>query len=508
MKKTALIFVMVSLLAACKKDITQLNVDPKNPANVPSYSLFTNAERVLSNTVASSNVNLNIFRLIEQQWTETTYLNETNYQLPSRNQPDAIWSALYTGVLGNFQRAKNLMLTDVKDAGTQKNETAITDILQVYAYFYLVTTYGNVPYTEALDINKPFPKYDDAKTIYYDLLARLDTDIAALDPNSASYGSADLVYGGDPAAWKKFANTLKLKMGIVISDFDSAKAKTTIESAVTGGVFTSNDDNALYNYETTPPNTNPVWVDLVQSQRHDFVGTSQFINLLNPNTATQDPRTPYFFAQNNASLYVGADNGSGNGGIVYSQFSLPSGPLITPGPPQNPQPKSIGSLTNPDFPGNLLDYSETEFNLAEALIRGYSVGGTIQTHYNNAITASITYWGGSAASAAAYLLLPNVAYATATNPEAPGVLTPKEKIALQEYLALYNRGWDAWTLTRRLDYPTLVPPPNAYSAFPVRFTYPISEQNVNVVNYNQASAAIGGDAVTTRLFFDVYTTPQ
>ncbi|HTE01905.1 MAG TPA: SusD/RagB family nutrient-binding outer membrane lipoprotein [Mucilaginibacter sp.] len=499
MKKTALIFVLVSLLAACKKDITQLNVDPKNPANVPSYSLFTNAQRVLANTVSSSSVNLNIFRLIEQQWTETTYLNETNYQLNYRRQPDAIWSALYTGVLGNFQRAKTLIPKDVPDAAKQKNEIAITDILQVYTYYYLVTTYGNVPYSEASDINKPFPKYDDAKTIYYDLLTRLDADIAALDPSGSSFDSADLIYAGDPTAWKKFANTLKLKMGITIADSDNAKAKTTVESAIVGGVFTSNADNALFKYETTPPNTNPVWVDLVQSQRHDYVGTSEFISLLNPNTPSQDPRLPYYFAQNVKSLYAGAPNGSGNGGLVYSQYSLPSGPLLTSGPPKTAQPKSIGSITNPDFPGNLLDYAETQFNLAEAASRQYNVlAGTVQSHYNDAITASITYWGGTAAQASAYLLLPNVAFATA-----PGG-SDLHKIAAQEYLAFYNRGWDAWTTNRRLDYPVLVKPEHAYTEFPVRFTYPISEQNVNEINYNQASGAIGGDDVTTKLFFDKF----
>lgn len=490
MKKTALIFVLVSLLAACKKDITQLNVDPKNPANVPSYSLFTNAERVLSNTVTSSSVNLNIFRLIEQQWTETTYLNETNYQLNYRRQPDAIWSALYTGVLGNLQRAKSLIPTDVSDAATQKNEIAIADILEVYTFYYLVTTYGNVPYSEASDINKPFPKYDDAQTIYNDLLTRLDTDIAALDASGGSFESADRIYEGDPTAWKKFANTLKLKMGITIADADNAKAKTIVEAAVASGVFTSNDDNALFKYETTPPNTNPVWVDLVQSQRHDYVGTSEFINLLNPNTITQDPRLPYFFTVNAAGKYAGAANGSGDGGLVYSQYSLPSGPLLVK--------SSIGAVTNPDFPGDLLDYSETQFNLAESAARGYNVGGAVQTHYNDAITASITYWGGTAAQASTYLLLPNVAFATA-----PGG-TDLHKIAAQEYISLYNRGWDAWIITRRLDYPALNLPENAYTDFPVRFTYPISEQNVNVVNYNQAADAIGGDEVTTKLFFDKF----
>jgi hypothetical protein len=124
MKKTAYIFVLMLTFSACTKDLTSLNVDPKNPSSVPSYSLFTEAERSMTNTLTSSSVNLNIFRLIEQQWTETTYLNETRYQLPSRNQPDAIWSALYTGALSNYQQAKKKLATDVSEAGTQKKETA------------------------------------------------------------------------------------------------------------------------------------------------------------------------------------------------------------------------------------------------------------------------------------------------------------------------------------------------------------------------------------------------
>ncbi|HEY0246405.1 MAG TPA: SusD/RagB family nutrient-binding outer membrane lipoprotein, partial [Mucilaginibacter sp.] len=321
-------------------------------------------------------------------------------------------------------------------------------------------------------------------------------DIAALDAGSGSFGAADLVYAGDPTAWKKFANTFKLKMGILLADVDAAKAQATVTSAIAGGVFTSNADNANFAFSATFPNTNPIWVDLVQSGRHDFVGTTEFISLLNPNTATQDPRTPYFFAQNSAGIYTGAPNGSGNGGLQFSLYSLPSGSLLTQG--------SIGQVTNPDFPGLLLDYSETEFNLAQAAARGYAVTGSVATHYNNAITASITYWGGSATDAATYLALPNVAYATASNPNAAGALTPLQKIALQQYLAFYNRGWDAWTATRFLDYPVLKAPTGAFSAFPVRLTYPISEQNVNVVNYTAASSAIGGDVVTTKLFFDLH----
>jgi hypothetical protein len=491
MKKLLSIIVLLTVFSACTKDLTKYNVDPKNPVSVPSYSLFTNAQHSLANTVTSSNVNLNIFRLVEQQWEETTYTDEANYDLTTRTIPDGIWNALYRDVLGNLNQAKKLIPTDVADAGTQKNELAIIDISQVYAYYYLVTTFGNVPYSEALDITKPFPKFDDAKTVYYDLLTRLDVDIAALNASSGSFGTADVIYNGDPAAWKKFANTLKLKMGITIADFDDAKAKTVVAAAVTGGVFTSNADNAQFKYLSATPNTNPVWVDLVQSGRQDFVAASTIINLLQPTTATADPRLPYYFTTNASGAYAGAAPGAS---ATFSLFSKPSGPLLVPG--------SVGSITNPDFPGLLLDYAETEFNLAEAVSRGYIATGTTPSHYLAGITASVTYWGGTPAQAATYELQTNVAYATAAG------TTALQKIGVQKYLALYNRGWDAWIESRRLDVPTFVAPVDAQSGFPVRFTYPITEQNVNVINYNQASAAIGGDVVTTKLFFDKFTAPH
>jgi hypothetical protein len=144
----------------------------------------------------------------------------------------------------------------------------------------------------------------------------------------------------------------------------------------------------------------------------------------------------------------------------------------------------------------LMDYAEVEFLLAEAVERGMNVGGTAAEHYNNAVTASITYWGGSEADATAYLAQPEVSYATAPGPW-------ERKIGTQEWIALYLRSFDAWVVWRRLDYPQLQAPPSAITAIPVRYTYPSNEQNLNEENYAQASADIGGDDVTTNLFWDV-----
>jgi len=491
MKKKILVFVAMALLTACTKDLTKLNVDPKHPQVVPSYTLFTTAQNLMANNMTSVSPNDNITRLIEQQWTEVQYLTESQYNIPGRSIADGVWDEFYTGPLTNFEKAKGFMKTDVADAGQLKNELAITDICEVYCFYYLVTTFGDVPYSEAFNANITFPKYDKAVTIYADLLKRLDADIANLDPAATSFGSADMMYGGDVGAWKKFANTFKLKMGILLADSDPTTAASIIKSAVQGGVFTSNADNGLYHFASSPPYTNQAWVGLVQGGRRDYVATDTYMALLGSQNKTTpgDPRTPYYFAQNKVGKYVGAPNAVTT--ILYSNFSLPSGSELTLGNQTGQQP-SIGNLANADAPGDLLDYSETQFYLAEAVTRGL-ITGSAATYYANGITASVEYWTGSTTGAAALI---------ATHPIGIGQTAQLRAIAAAQYLALYNRGYDAWIVNRRLDYPVLIPPPNAISAFPVRYTYPNKEQQINAVNYKAAAASIGGDVVTTRLFFD------
>jgi len=421
--------------------------------------------------------------MFAQHWTETTYTDESNYDINSRDIPVQWWNGLYRDVLFNLERAKTLIPTDVldekgdPDAGRQTNEIAMADIVQVYAYYYLVSVFGDIPYSEALDIEITQPKYDDAATIYADLLKRLDADIAALDEAAGTFESADLIYGGDVASWKKFANSIKLKMGILIADSDPTTAKTVIESAAPN-VFTSNDDNAVFNYLSAPPNTNPAYTDQIQSQRGDFVATSV---LINPMKSLKDPRMSAYFTLDANGGYSGGTYGSSNN---FATFSKPSGYDGGPG------------VFQVNFPGVLLSYAEVQFYLAEAAARGFNVGGTVEEHYNAAITASIEEWGGTAEDAAAYLAQPAVNYATA-----PGDW--KQKIGIQEWIAFYNRGHEAWTTWRRLDVPALVAPPEAITDIPVRLTYPVLEQNLNKANFEAAASAIGGDLVTTRLWWDV-----
>lgn len=479
MKKILLALIAVLLVGACKKDVTSVNIDPKRPLNVSSASLFTNAQRSFVNTITSSNVNLNIFRLIEQHWQETTYIDESQYDLQTRTIPDNLWNAFYRDVLKNFKESRSIAATEGKSAVDLKNQLAITDVMEVYTWYYLLTTYGDVPYTEALNIDNAFPKYDDGLTAFKELLKRLDVDIAAFDPSSTSLGAADAIYAGNPQNWKKLANSLKLKIALTIADADNLTAKAAVESAVTSGVFvynagSPNADNARYPFTTITPNTNPIWVDLVQSGRLDFVANNTITTQMN---TLNDPRRPFYFTLDADGLYSGGNPGESS---PYANFSAPA-----------------VNITKADFPGSLIDNAEVQFLLAEAAERGYTVGGTAGTFYSNAITASILDWGGNLASATSYLAQPTVAYATATG-------TWKQKIGTQKWLALYNRGLDAWVENRRLDFPQLTKATDALTDFPVRFTYPVKEQNVNDVNRASAAAKIGGDKVTTKLFWDKF----
>jgi hypothetical protein len=413
--------------------------------------------------------------MLAQQWTETTYIDEANYDLSTRNIPQNFWNTLYTGVLSNLKETQRLIPSQndaFYPAAVKANQNACAEILNVYAYATLVNTFGDVPYSESLDYTKVYPVYDDAAGIYTDLLARLNKALADINVSAGGFDGSDLLYGGDMAGWKTFGTSLKLRLGMILADSNPATAKSTVEAAA-AGIVADNADNVVFHYLSSPPNTNPVWADLIQSGRKDFVAANTLVDFMKN---LSDPRVPAYFTTDAAGGYSGGIYAANNNFVTYS--------------------KPSSDLTSPDFGSVLFDAAEGHFLLAEAAERGMNVGGTAAAHYEAGIRASIAFWGGSSADADAYLANANVAYATA-----PGDW--KTKIGNQAWIALYNRGFDAWTEWRRLDAPTLnVPEGLTYGDIPVRYTYPVQEQNLNIENYNRASTAIGGDAVTVKIFWD------
>lgn len=480
MKKIIIALTFMGAVFSCSDDYYEsLNEDPTLPSDVPADFLVNAATKALFDQMITPNQNLNAARFMAQYWTQTTYTDESNYDLNGRDITGQHWTRIYTNVLYDLEDAKNKInsypLTDSYTLSTQTNQLAIIDILQVFTWQQMVDTYGNIPYSEAFQgLDNPAPAFDDARTIYNDLLARINSSINALDISGQGFGG-DSVYEGDISKWKKFAASIKLKLAMRLADVDAGTAGTAAAEAVATGVFSSNADNFTTPYMSTQPNTNPLWLDLVLSGRADFVGANTLLDIMN---TKEDPRRPLYFKENmGENTFVGGPYAAE--GNLYANSS------------------QVGALLHEaTFPGTIMDYSEIEFLLAEAAERGFAVGGSAESHYNNAILASMEFWGVSTDDAMAYLSRPDVAYSTASG-------TWKEKIGVQFYLAMYNNAFEGWSVVRKFDYPEMNISGVSELPYPKRYTYPISERTINPDNYDQAASAIGGDEQQTKLFWDV-----
>jgi len=473
MKRLIIFMLPVMLFASCAKDLEGYNQDQKNPSVVSAGALFSNSLKRLTDNQTTPSVNINVFRFWTQQWAATTYQDEPRYNITTRNIPLNYWTPMYTEVLKDLNESKKIVTADASiTAEVKNNRLALTEIASVYTWSILVNTWGDIPYSEAIgSVNQP--KYDKAADIYADLFKRLDAAIAQLSPAASNFGASDLLYNDDTAKWLKFAHSLKLKLAITIADVDATAAQAAI-TASASAAFTSNADNAVFEYLGQTPNNNPISNALnpIYTSRQDYVAGKTIVDQMN---AVNDPRRPFYFTAVDGA-YLGGNAGSNN---AYADLSHVATAIIAP-----------------NFEALLMDYAEVEFILAEASAR-WGITGVASDHYAKAVAASITYWGGTQAAADAYLANPAVAYATAAGDY-------KQKIGMQKYLALYNRGADAWTEWRRLDYPVLAPANGALSVIPLRLTYPTSERTLNKANVESAAASIGGDAVSTKVFWDKF----
>lgn len=472
MRKLFIAIFSLLILVSCG-DLTELNVDTKRPQVVPAGSLFANATKELTDWMSSSNVNENNWRLWSQQWTQTTYVDESNYELIERDVNGNFWDRMYATVLRDLSEARLAINNDdILLDEYRKNQLAMIDVLEVYVYAVMVDIWGDVPRSEVMS-GTVTPKYDDDAEIYNAIIDQLDAAIASLGGESG-FGASDLIYGGNADAWKMFANSLKLKMAIRLADSDNAKAKSMAEAAVASGVFASSNDDCELVYLPGTPNTNPVWEDLVQSGRTDFVAANTMADYMN---ALVDPRRPFYYR-----------NLGGQDSVVGGIYGQPSAYT------SNSQPSDL--LEDPTMPGVLISYTEVCFLLADASERGFAVGGTAEEHYNNGITSSILEWGGAQTDVDAYLANADVAYSTAQG-------TWKEKLALQKWLALYNQGFEAWSTYRLYDAPVLNQAAEAGTLPPSRYTYPIDESSLNGSNVDAAKAKFDNDNSFSKVFWDV-----
>lgn len=393
---------------------------------------------------------------------------------------DDIWDDLY-------RRTSNYTnMINYSGAGDYSNHQAIAKILNSFYFQYLVDMYGgDIPYfakhqyTEQLQV-----AYDDDALIYADLLEEVNEAIDLIDNatiETISVGSEDAIFGGTMSMWRKFANTLKLRLVLrqsnVISDAEAQNMLAGITTADCLGL----NENAMLNpgYVQETDRQNPFYENFGYSvdgntERNRFVTATEFaIEMLDGTlSGTNDGRIGVMFRQNSAGNYVGIEQGQILGDLTPAEagdgFSLLGSGFGV----------DQFSLANAQRSLPILTAAESLFLQAEAIARGY-ITGDGNAAFDNGVQASFSYL--NAGSSAGYLAgINGVVGFDYTGSTADQI----EAIMNQKWLALHSiNGAEMWIEMSRTGYPTAPLPLNqSNTSRPVKLLYPLSEIQGNSAN--------------------------
>jgi hypothetical protein len=448
------------------------SVEPAGVRRAPTGALFANAV-TSAVSIVRSDLEISTFTLWPQHVAQISGAGEDRYRVNAANV-DAAWRALYSGPLEDIEQA----LRQARD-DNQPRQIGSLFVLRAWTYDYVSGIWGDVPFSEASrgDLGRLAPAYDKQADIYSALLTNVSDAATFMNASGDAFGKDDPIYGGDATKWKRFANSLRARLGLQLSKADPTRAKGEVSAAVAAGGFTSNADNAVLAWPGDGTNDNP-WA------RHQRAADDLRVSkaLVDTLKALSDPRL-VVFAQK-ATLtdqFAGAPNGlDAVAGAAAADVSSRIG--VAP--------------AKKDAPSYLMTYAEYLFIEAEAAERGW-ISGSAKQFYEDAIRASLEQWGVAKADADAYLAQPSVQYVAGS--------TGLAQIGLQKWIALFTEGLDAWSEWRRTGFPALTPVADAATnpaAIPRRLPYASVELSTNGAHVQAAISAQGGAGLTDRMWID------
>lgn len=470
---TVLLLIFVSI-SSCKKDFKELNTNPNTSDHALPQALLAPA---IANVVEANMSRSQ--RVTNELMQVTVNMGDSDGKIFRydivKSEADYLWNSWYLQ-LANFK--------DVYEGGVATNSPAyqgIALICQAWVFSMLTDTYGDIPYFNALkakDENLFTPAFDKQQAIYTDLFAKLENANKLLATAANVTGTSDPVFGGNVANWRKFGNSLYLRLLLRVSAKTemnaTAKIKEIVDTNPAGyPIMTSNDDSAILKWSGTAPYVSPfaTWrpADWYTPRLASF-----FVDNLN---AWSDPRIGKWATQFDGE-YAG----------------VPSGYAIG----QAPQGKS--TLTTPlqkePLLGNILNYAELQFILAEAAAKGWITNKPAQTYYETGVTSAISMWG--------YTLPANYLNFDLVKWDESYDLDKKmELIHKQKYYALFFTDLESWFEYRRTGHPVLPKGAGLENGgiMPARLNYPVYLQSTNGQNYNAAVAAQGPDVISTQVWW-------
>jgi hypothetical protein len=495
MKKYIYIVLSVLILGACDEGFEDLNVDPTKPVQVDvrnkltATQLYTSGERYenwRANLIYCS-VMMQHFATTAGYWSGDKYTWNQGYA-----------SSMIDRIYGNAVKSVEDMLLQFDTDETLPDEMrAITRIWRVVIFHRLTDLYGDVPYSEAgkaVIAGILTPKYDAQSEIYADMLKELEESVALLQGGGTSgFGDADIIFKGDINKWKKFGNSMMLRLALRLIKVDPAGAQAWATKAINGGVMLSNDDIAYIQHASGPDGINRNGNGEVFTADGSARMSKTFVDFLQ-----DDPRLPILGARRSDGSTNPADLIGFPNGLDLTMLKEMTGEDNT-----NAYAEPNRSIiTGEDAPMFFQTYAEVEFMLAEAAERWGLAGGDVEGHYNAGVRAAMKF------------LVIYKPEAEITDGQVDAYLAAKpfnagnalEQINTQYWAATFLNEYEAFANWRRTGFPALVPvnyPGNVTNGtIPRRLTYSTSEQSNNVANYNAAIAAQGPDVLTTRVWWD------
>jgi len=414
-----------------------------------------------------------------QYFARNQYTNEGDTYNPDASMRNNSWEGFYNESIINFQKVIDAT-GDPENKFFNENYMAAAMIMREYMFSVVTDTWGAIPYVEALKgatEGNLAPSYDSQMEIYAGMLANLKLASDKLDSDGAAITS-DILFQGDVMKWKKFANSLRIRLANRQAAAKPAESAAIFNEIMgnpsTYPIFESVDDHALlFHTARLNDNNNNAWHEvMVVDGREDWSISNMLIEqMTDGNGVATDPRLTLYAepasAGDNAGLFSGAPNG-----LPEALASIYINTASRPG----------SWFTREDAPFAIMTYSELLFTLAEASLDGdYSGDLSAMEFLQKAVEASFDQYD---------LQAPDGYF--------DGMVADKETIMTEKWKALFGQGIEAWTEVRRTGMPKLMEADiNAIfennGLMPTRLKYPESEYSLNGANVNEGSSLNGGD---------------
>lgn len=514
-------FLIILLLGflSCSKKLESVNDNPNNPTRVePDFLLTTSIFQTMN--LYGGNMNRVVFYNYTHHF--SGFQGEFQRYTYSVEDNNTYWRNTYINCL----QPVNQIEVAYKDNPLYRNRVLIARIWKDFIFSNTVSIWGSIPMNGALAGTSAVP-YAKEQDVYTTLLADLKGLADSLTATGDKYSAtADKIFGGDNLRWKKFANTLRLRLAMRISN-EAPNGDTELAKKVVAEIFQDEQNTINLQTETaaaTWGTTSDTWSPLYDRVVYNYTANKATIPVVNESLlyhmapyndarltvyaqpAKQGPQTGKYFGQN---ISYGGGSAYANGltnphtGLKQDDYSY------------------IGErFLKPDAEYLFLSYAEACFLKAEAALKGWGGAKTASQYYYEGIDASFNRYG-LTAQAAAYKNTPGIQWGTASDTTGRSAQFEDwlqicssaipagdnyRQIIMQQWLAMPNQGVDAWALIRRsrvLEFePQFATYDGDYAYVPNRLLYPATELNINAAEVQKALPWLNGpDNLFTKLWF-------